>query len=244
MAERPGSPIGCTRRDLLIGSACLVGAGVAAAAPRREETRIRTEDIERLVPERLGQWQSIGRGGVIVSEESPLTRETYDAVLTRVYLAGAMPPIMLLIAYAGSQIGDTQIHRPESCYPAAGFKLDRPLPVRIELLGRRDISTRLIKAVSPQRTEHVLYWTRIGSEFPNGRVAQHLTVLRETLRGRVPDGILIRISVLNTSSEAVLPVLRGFIAALLTESSPAARRLMIGDASLGGDDLQIRVNIT
>ena len=57
--------------------------------------------------------------------QDQLQDKVYSQLLTRTYANQAGDEIMLLIAYNGAQDGVVQIHRPEVCYPASGFRLSR-----------------------------------------------------------------------------------------------------------------------
>lgn len=217
------------RRDLLIGGGCLAGAvlgGSASAwnAPRK----LPDGGLDALVPKRLGDWRLTGTNGVIVAEEREDVRGPYDDLLTRIYRAEGSPPITLLVAYGGSQREDVQLHRPEGCYPAAGFTLSDREPVRLRLAGAPVVSAQMILAEAPLRTEQVLYWTRIGAEFPTSIMEQRWAVVRENLAGRTPDGVLVRLSAPGADRDGAASAFRAFLTALLASSSPAAARVLVG----------------
>lgn len=217
------------RRDLLIGGACFAGAvlgGSASAwsAPRK----LPAGGLDGLIPERIGAWRLAGVDGVVVARDSERIRGPYDDLLTRVYRADAAPPVTLLVAYSGSQRDEVQLHRPEGCYPAAGFTLSDREAVRLRLPGTPAIPARMILAESPLRTEQVLYWTRIGAFFPTSMMAQRWAIVRENLAGGVPDGVLVRVSTPGGGREAAWPAFRGFLTALLDSAPPAAARVLLG----------------
>ncbi len=226
--ERKG--VDLTRRDMLLGTALLATTGLGLAATTLNRPRkLPGGGLEALVPEQLGAWRSIGNAGVIAAEEGDLSRSTYDEVLTRVYVAEGQPPIMLLIAYGGNQSGTTQLHRPEACYPAAGFVLSKPRDILVEATAGRAIPARLVEATSTSRTEQILYWTRVGDDFPRSPAQQRWAVVRDNLRGEVPDGILVRVSTIGEQLPNALSVLTGFVQAL-TSAAASARALLVGQA--------------
>jgi EpsI family protein len=223
--------VALSRRDLLIGGALAGTAALGLAGSLLNQPRILPGGgLKRLIPEQAGGWRSIGNAGVIVPEEGDLSRSTYDEVLSRVYVAPGLPPMMLLIAYGGNQSGNMQLHRPEACYPAAGFVLGKPNDIVVNSPSGQPIHARLIGATSPSRSEQILYWTRIGARFPRSGLEQRLAVVRENLRGRVPDGVLVRVSTIGLPLEAALPLLTAFIRDLVSAAPVQARSLLAGSA--------------
>jgi EpsI family protein len=216
------------RRDVLLGGA-LAGTAVVAGLtgfalkpPAREAA-----ELETLVPDRIGRWTRSERGEILVPTGESLTTRTYDEILTRPYLSPSAAPIMLLIAYGGAQSGATQLHRPEACYPAAGFKLGKASDLTLRLAGKA-VQAKLVTALGNGRTEQILYWSRVGGEFPSSASAQRWSVIQHNLRGLVPDGVLVRISALQATAQASEILLREFAAALIAEGSPKARSLLVG----------------
>jgi EpsI family protein len=204
-------------------------AGLAYAASALNRPRpLVAGGLGPVIPEAAGQWRSIGTAGLVLPPEGELSRSTYDEVLTRVYARDGAPPIMLVMAYGGNQSGNMQLHRPEACYPAAGFVLGEPRNVTIQAAPQFAIGARAIEAVAPSRTEQILYWTRIGTSFPLTPSGQRWSVIRDNLRGTVPDGVLVRVSAIMPDAEEAVPLLTGFIRSLIAAAPAEGRRLMIG----------------
>jgi EpsI family protein len=134
---------------------------------------------------------------------------------------------MLLVAFGGVQSGNAQLHRPEVCYPAAGFDLDGWQDLALPLSGR-GVSARAVTASAPGRIEQILYWTRIGRDFPTSSLAQRWSILRHSLRGSLPDGTLVRISTIDPDRGRALKSLRTFAASLLQSGTPQLRELLVG----------------
>jgi EpsI family protein len=134
---------------------------------------------------------------------------------------------MLLVAYGGSQGGVIQVHRPEVCYPAGGYRLTRIEPHMTALAPSVDVPTRFIKAESDVRTEQIVYWTRLGSHFPRTWAEQRVAVLEENLVGNIPDGVLVRLSTLATGP--VEGLLDGFARSLYRSVGPRMREVLVGE---------------
>jgi EpsI family protein len=220
-----------TRRNVLVGGLGLACCGLAFAGARETALEPLPDGaLERLMPQTLGPWRAIRAGGVVLPPESELSDKTYNDVLVRVYENGAGGAIALLLAYGAFQGRDMQLHRPEVCYPAAGFAIKSTQVLGLSIPAQPLIAARLLDTQSQQRSEQVLYWTRVGQEFPTSPMEQRLAVVRQNLRGNVPDGILVRTSTVASDAQAALPTLRGFVDAMLEASPAATRRLLVGQA--------------
>lgn len=220
-----------TRRNMIVGGLGLACSGIALAGAREASIEPLPEGaLDRLVPARIGDWRAIEAGGVVLPAEGDLSDQTYNDVLVRVYQDGAGAAVALLLAYGSLQGRDMQLHRPELCYPAAGFEIRQAETLDLRLPNEPVISARLLDTASQVRPEQVLYWTRIGDEFPTTQLAQRISVVRHNLAGEVPDGILVRTSTVAQDGPAALPILRGFIATLVRDAPPATRKLLIGQA--------------
>lgn len=226
---RPMGGINLDRRALVLGAALLAGGGVAMARqPRPAASRVETPELEKLIPQRIGDWTFQGSSGLVLPPSDALSDRLYDGLVTRSFTAPGRSPIMLLVAYSNLQDGMLQVHRPEVCYPAGGFELSptRHLEIANGLGGNLQASAFSANGVS--RTEQVLYWTRVGSRFPVRWSAQRLAVVEANLAGTIPDGILVRISNLEPDLAHALPDLTGFAEALIRQSGPQGRKLMVG----------------
>ena len=134
-ADREG-PI-FTRRELVIGGALGSAALVAQLiTPRPDPGRLRGgTSLDKLVPKTIGQRTSANFEGVLIPQGEDTKDKSYDQVLTRYYTGGSVAPIMLLIAYGSAQVGNTELHRPQVCYPSAGFRLRSWPNVTLNFLG-------------------------------------------------------------------------------------------------------------
>ena len=175
-----------------------------------------------MAPGRLGSWVDSGSGGLILPE-SQTVASVYDKVLTRSYLAPGLPSVMLLIAYGAAQSGLMQVHRPEVCYQSAGFRIENDRTAQVPLRDGRALPAKRFTALRGQRTEQVLYWTRIADRFPTSLFAQRVLMVEAGLRGLLPDGLLVRLSTLGGDADFSYHVLRHF-AQNLVEADGAVRR--------------------
>jgi EpsI family protein len=220
-----------TRRNLLMGGAMLgVAATAFARLPKPYVPRMDKEGLEKLIPTRIGPWQFVTASGLVLPPPDELADKIYSNVLTRYYTAPDQPPLALLIAYSNVQNGLLQMHRPETCYPASGFRLSETSISQFPVTNSESIAVRSFTAQGVSRNESVLYWTRIGNDIPTSWAEQRWAVAKENLDGRIPDGILVRTSLVSPDSlDKAREILGGFVRNLLTAVGPQARTLLIGD---------------
>lgn len=220
---------GLSRRSFLVGSAfALTSAAAIAAAPRKSERRLAVQKLEQIIPLRVGPWQFATNAGVVVpSEEGPV--DSYDQVLTRTYDADGLPSVMLLIAYGSTQGGSLQLHRPETCYPGQGFRTSSFSDLTLSGGPTESIAARTFTATRDDRIERLLYWTRIAESFPRTTAEEYLAIIRSTLKGVVPDGVLVRISSIGSDIARSDQAIAGFAAALI-DAPAAAGQILVGNS--------------
>ena len=184
-----------SRREILIGSACLATAAAAfVRLPRRHVAYLGTSKLEQLVPARFAGWEFATQSGLVLPPDDQLRDQVYSQLLTRSYMGPGGREMMLLIAYNAAQDGVVQIHRPEVCYPASGFQLTENQAHATRLSADITIPSRFILAENAVRRERIVYWTRVGPDFPRKWAEQRLAVFEQNMRGDIPDGLLVRIS--------------------------------------------------
>jgi EpsI family protein len=217
------------RRQFLWGGLLLAGAAAAVALePRRIVAALTEGALDRAVPETIGPWHFATQSGLVLPPQDDLSQRIYDQVLTRVYAAAGLPDIMLLIAYGSMQDAGLQLHRPETCYPGAGYTMGQSSREAISGLGNLGARATYISATKSDRTEQVYYWTRIGSEYPVTTWEEKAAILRENLHRERPDGILVRLSAISPVRNAVLPAIQQFNAAMISGLRKDGRRILLG----------------
>lgn len=222
--DRPG------RRDLLLGGLGLAAAGVAWWRMPRERMQLLAKgQLDRLVPTQIGPWRLETTSGLVLPPPDQLAQILYDQQISRVYSAPSGLLVMMVMAYGSSQSGMLQIHRPEICYPAGGFRLTDTVRGALPLAPGREIPTRRFTARSDTRTEQVLYWTRVGELLPVSWALQRVAVMQANLAGFIPDGLLVRLSTITEDAAAGQDTLRQFARLMLAQVGPNGRRVLIGD---------------
>ena len=217
------------RRDMLFGGlAAATGVAAYVRMPRRKLMLIGDGGLAKIVPDQVGDWGYDSSSGLVLPPPDQLAQLLYDQQVARNYASPDKLPIMLLMAYGSSQSGMLQIHRPEICYPASGFKLSGTRETQWEWAPGHTIPVRRFVARSNTRVEHVLYWTRIGDALPQDWAAQRIAVMRSSLTGFVPDGLLVRLSAVSENAQQAEEMVEGFARAMLNVIGPRGRRQLLG----------------
>ena len=218
------------RRSFLIGTTLAVTAATAyAATPRRSENRLSKQRLGTVVPLQIGDWRFATAEGVILPrEDEAAPADGYDQVLTRIYESTKAPSVMLLLAYGSTQGGSLQLHRPETCYPGQGFKLSQFQDRELRLAGAPAIEGRCFTAQRDDRTERILYWTRISNAFPRNTAQEYQAILTSIMSGVIPDGILVRLSTLEPDTGRADTALSSFADILVTNTPNPGREILIG----------------
>jgi EpsI family protein len=219
-----------SRRSLVVAGGFIVAAAAAlAVTPRRHEQTLGRSRLADVIPGRIGPWSRAPDGGLILPDADQPS-DVYDQVLARTYVAGGLPPMMLLVAYGAAQSGLMKVHRPEICYTSSGFAIRDDRAINVPLVGGGPIAARTFLASREDRSEQVLYWTRISDTFPRDLASQRLVMLELGVRGIIPDGVLVRCSTFAADIAKGDKALLAFVDALITSTGRTGRDLLIGSA--------------
>lgn len=217
-----------SRRHFVIGATVACASAVSyARIPTAKQPVISKKAFEAWIPNVVGPWKYQASGGVLLPPPDELSDRLYDNLVTRVYTSPGGPPVMFLIAYNNVQDGVLQAHRPEVCYPAGGYKLIDTKRFPLPLTSA--VPATAFTAVSPDRTEHVVYWTRAGSAFPTTWLEQRIAIARANLRGEIPDGVLVRASLVGSDDQAsAVETLSEFLTTFERVSPQQLKRILLG----------------
>jgi EpsI family protein len=218
-------------RYLIVGLAMLAAAGLAAAM--RPDARLSDTapkvDLEAMIPGDFAGWKIDNTLRPLVADpvQQEVLDRTYDQTLARTYLHDSGARMMLSIAYGGDQRDGLAIHRPEVCYPAQGFGIQKSL---LANLGTAfgELPVKRLVAVNGLRVEPITYWITVGDRIARSGPEQKMAQLRWALTGKVPDGFLVRVSSLSADSTSAYEQQAQFLNALLAALSPDDRDRLIG----------------
>lgn len=218
-----------TRRKALVFTACLGSMAVLAevARPRRTPRSRNPVRLEDVFPNRFGDWRldETMQAFVRPADEQGRIYAVYDQVLERAYLDTAGERVMLSAAFGSEQSPALQVHRPEVCYAASGFRITGKRNESLAL-DERSLPVTRLHASMPGRSEPITYWTVLGDKVAADGGAFRWEQMRSAMRGDILDGMLVRISTIGRDPEASYRVHTRFASALL-QAVPAQHRARV-----------------
>jgi len=204
-------------------------AGYAVRPSAKAADKGQAISLEAIVPKGFGDWTLLPEQGaqVVNPQTQRLLDSLYSQILTRTYVNKQGYRIMLSLAYGDDQRGGLQAHRPEVCYPAQGFKLhmqrEGSLQTAFGTIDVRRLTTSL-----GSRNEPITYWLTVGDTVIRTPLDKRLAEIRLGLTGQIPDGLLFRVSSIDSDETRAFDMQRAFAADLLGAVSPQARRQLSG----------------
>lgn len=219
-------------RRLMIGLAMLVAAGLAIAITPSKKIADQGSyvDLEQIIPKTMGNWQwdeSIKQ--VVVNPQlQKVIQETYRQTLGRTYVDRHGNRIMLSIAYGGSYGEAMQTHKPEICYPAQGFVIEKEVPAVAINTTFGPLPTKRLVARMANRIEPITYWLVVGNERTDFGFQMKLAQIRYNITGLIPDGMLVRISSIDRNENRAFALQQQFIRDMLSALSEQDRARIIG----------------
>lgn len=186
-------------------------------------------NLEALIPEKFGDWTIDSTITPLIAnpQQKALIEKIYSETLARTYVNSAGDRIMLSIAYGGDQTDTMAVHKPEVCYPAQGFQILKNTSDTFST-GAGNIPVKRLIATQGPRVEPITYWTTVGDAVTVSGVTRKLNQLKYGLTGKIPDGLLFRISSIQADDSKAYQVQDAFARDLLEAMSPAARKRIIG----------------
>lgn len=223
-----------TRRRALVVTG-LMAASYAGAAAWRPTIKMADQrpkvDLETIFPKAFGDWRVDDRIPVqlISPDTQAVLDKIYNQTLSRTYVNPKGERIMLSVAYGGDQSDGTRAHRPEVCYPAQGFQVAAMRKSEINA-SVRALPVRQLVASLGGRIEPITYWTVVGERVALTGTEQKLAQLQYSVRGFIPDGLLVRVSNIGPAGEAAYALHQAFIAQLASSLRADDRSFVVGRA--------------
>ena len=188
--------------------------------------------LETLFPSSLDGWTVDDRMPVqLVSPDTQaILSKIYNQTLSRTYVNAFGDRVMLSVAYGGDQSDGTRAHRPEVCYPAQGFQVTHEAKSSLTLAGSPLYVRRLVAKLGG-RVEPITYWVIVGEKIALSGTEQKLAQLGYSIRGLIPDGMLVRVSTIDTDPTKAYALQDAFIEKLASATLPRRNVAIFGSTS-------------
>jgi EpsI family protein len=187
--------------------------------------------LDAMIPKSFAGWTV--DTSVVPLTPDPTQKELiealYDQTLSRTYVNAQGQHVMLSIAYGGDQSKQLQLHLPEVCYAAQGFDMVKDR--RDELAtGFGKVPVKRLVARQNARNEPITYWITIGDKAVMSGLDQKMQRFMYGLSGRIPDGMLVRVSTIEADDASAWKVQDRFVKQMLDAVDPQARTRLMGAA--------------
>jgi EpsI family protein len=219
-------------RNFVLLILMLVASGLALAL--RPTHKIAEEgpavDLQAMIPRTFGEWREEQQNAVqmVDPQQQELIEKIYTQTLNRTYVNSRGYHIMLSIAYGNDQRDSMAMHYPEVCYPAQGFLLkEKKIGTLATETGTIPV-TRILTKLG-QRNEPVTYWTTLGDQVFQGNFQKKLAEMRYGLNGKIPDGMLIRVSSIDAEATNAYELQAQFVDQMLGALAPKYRQKINGN---------------
>lgn len=219
-------------RNIILLVLMLASAGLAVAMRPTQKIADLGPAIElkAVVPTQFGNWREEEQSGlqVVDPSQAALINKIYSQTLTRSYVRSDGYRVMLSIAYGSDQTDGMQVHKPEICYPAQGFVLEGKSLATLSLPSGQIPVVRVLTSAG-RRIEPITYWTTVGDKVVGGGINKKLIEMSYGLTGKIPDGMLIRISSIDGDSANAYTMHDQFAAEMLKAIAPEYRQRFSGN---------------
>jgi EpsI family protein len=187
-------------------------------------------DLESIIPVEIGEWSEQKElvAAVINPQALELINKIYTQSLSRTYRNKNGDRIMLSLSYGTDQRDGMQVHYPEICYPAQGFQILSRHQNQIVTPAGAIAVTRLETNLANSRYEPVTYWTTVADKVVRSGMDKKLAVLDFGLRGEIPDGLLFRISSIDTDTQHAYALQDSFVSALAMLTELKEKKRLMG----------------
>ena len=186
-------------------------------------------DLDTMIPHAFGNWSEEQQNSVqmVDPQQQEMIEKIYTQTLSRVYKNSRDYRIMLAIAYGDDQRDSMQMHYPEVCYPAQGFSLQSKQTGTLATENGLIPVTRILTNLG-QRNEPVTYWTTVGDRVFQGGLQKKIAEMRYGLNGKIPDGMLIRVSSIDAEASRAYEMQAQFIDQMLGALTSEHRQKLNG----------------
>jgi len=220
-----------TRTAIILFAVMLIASiGANAIKPTQFLAQIQPlGKLENLVPMQFGDWRGMEVDSLVAADPQMLATldRIYTDTLSRTYTNSQGRNIMLSIAYGDDQRDGMNVHYPEVCYPAQGFRAKGQSRAQITT-PHGIIHAKRLEMAMGARNEPITYWTMVGEHQAGKGLIKKMTEMRYSLKGVIPDGMLVRVSSISRDPVQAYSDHEAFIQAMLGALSPQVRLRLAG----------------
>lgn len=215
-----------SRRAVIAGGLMAAGAAGAYLAVPQTQGNVKPPHLNDTVPQTFSGWTADMSVTPLLPDEAlqATIRKIYDETFSRTYRDAQGRGVMLVIAYGSRQTESLQAHQPEVCYAAQGFHIEK----RGEQQVMPGIAAERDYATLGNRSEPILYWLCVGGQIVRFGMKMRLYQLKLGLKGIVPEGFLVRASLIGPDEPGSYELLAKFMAEMLGALPPELRQRIGG----------------
>jgi len=190
-------------------------------------------NLEVMIPTKFADWE-LDKTLIPLQlnpEAQATLKKIYAQTLSRTYINASGQRIMLSIAYGSDQSDSMQVHRPEVCYQAQGFQILKQKPGKLDL-GSSVLPVKYVLAVQGSRIEPITYWVTIDDKITEPGFQQKLKQLQYGITGKIPDGMLVRVSSITSDEVGAYKLQAQFAKQMMAAMQPKFRARVSGQPVL------------
>lgn len=222
-----------SRRDATIALLGMLGTAAAAVVSKPSQAVAEVGlgvRLDEVFPAAFADWREDTslRPMVPNPQVQRFVESVYDQTLARTYANEQGYRVMLSVAYGGHQNDAMDAHRPEQCYPAQGFSIVKNTWRAALPIGDHRLAVRRLVAALGARNEPITYWLVVGREVTQFGLAYKWVTLKYGLTGRIPDGMLVRTSSIDSNEARAFQQQDRFLIELLGALRPDIRQRLLG----------------
>lgn len=215
---------------VVLGVAMALTSALTGALTPRAKMGVHDQfRLEAMIPASFSGW-TVDENIVPLKpnpEQQSVLEKIYDQTLSRTYVNQQGERVMLSIAYGGDQSKALQLHLPEVCYVAQGFQMvkasDGELATRFG-----GVPVKRLVARQNQRNEPITYWITIGDKAVMSGIQQKIQRLAYGLSGKIPDGMLVRVSTIQAGEADAWRLQDRFVNQMLDVMAARDRARLLG----------------
>lgn len=219
--------------SIVIAAIMMVGS-IAGAVVLKPTVHIADQKpklvLEDVFPKQFGDWKEVPGVQQVLPDPvaQAVIQATYSQTLARAYINSKDEVILMSVAYGSDQNSEaTAAHRPEFCYVGQGFTITDKGARDVDMFGHQ-VPMRLLTGVRDGYSEQISYYVTLDETATLPGLGRKLAQLNYGLRGKIADGMLVRISTPRVSEAEAIAIHDRFLRDLHQSVSTTFRSRVFG----------------